>query len=190
MVGHSIHWFPLGVAGLLAVLATWLNQITHQPDIRDDGGFAHEPDTIVAKFNALAFDAEGRPLHRLSAEKLTHYLDDDTTELEGPRFSVLDRQRLRSEVMARRGQISTNGQHVHFIGAVHLVRYGRDEGPPATLDTEYLWITPDANLMRTQEPVILRQGGAEIRAGALRADTQSKELTLSGGVRGTYEKTR
>jgi lipopolysaccharide export system protein LptC len=186
--GHQIHWLPLALAGLLALLAVWLNQLTHRPVLEDHGGFAHEPDTIVTRFNALAFDAEGRPLHRLTAEKLVHYMDDDTTEIVNPRFSVLEGERLQSEVTARRGQISTNGQHVHLLGEVRMKRYNPAGDAPMTLDTDYLWITPDANLMRTDRTVTLRQGKTVITAGSMLANTKNKELTLSQGVRGHYEK--
>lgn len=188
--GHQVHWLPLGLVTLLALLGMWLNQLTHRPVVEDNGGFAHEPDTIVKNFNALAFDQGGRPLHRLSAARLVHYMDDDTTELESPRFSVLERNSIRSEVTARRGQVSGNGQHVHFLGDVRLTRQDPDARSPLELETEYLWITPDAGIMQTHKPVTLKQGRAVITAGRLLVSDQNKEVTLSGGVHGSYEKTR
>ncbi|MEW5770649.1 MAG: LPS export ABC transporter periplasmic protein LptC [Pseudomonadota bacterium] len=188
--GHQVHWLPLALAALLAMLALWLNQLTHRPAHVDDGGFEHTPDTIVEDFQALAFDQAGQPLHRLSAARLTHYLDDDTTELEQPRFSVLDKDSARVEVTARRGQVSSNGQHVHLLGDVHMSRQGQGAKAPITLDTDYLWITPDAGVMRTDKPVTVRQGQSTISAGGMLAYNQRKEVTLSGGVRGNYEQTR
>jgi lipopolysaccharide export system protein LptC len=189
MGGHQVHWLPLGLVTLLALLGMWLNQLTHRPVVVDNGGFAHEPDTIVKNFNALAFDREGRPLHRLSATRLVHYMDDDTTELDSPRFSVLARDRVRSEVTARRGQVSSNGQHVHLLGDVRLSRLGPGDQAPLTLETEYLWIIPDAGIMQTHKPVTLKQGRAVIMAGNLLVNDPNKEVTLSGGVHGSYAKT-
>jgi lipopolysaccharide export system protein LptC len=189
MGGHQVHWFPLGLTGLLALLGLWLNQLTHRPVVVDNGGFNHEPDTIVENFNALAFNQAGNPLHRLEATRLTHYMDDDTTVLEMPRFSILDRENARSEVTAKRGQVSTNGQHIHFLGNVRLTRKNQGTRQPLTLETEYLWVTPDTGIMQTDKPVTLKQGGTTINAGKLLANDQSKELTLSGGVHGSYEKT-
>ena len=184
--GHQVHWLPLGLAMLLALLDFWLNQLTHRLVMEDNGGFAHEPDTIVENFNALAFDQMGRPLHALRAKRLVHYMDDDTTELQAPRFSVLDQDGARAEASARRGQVSGNGQHVHLLGDVLLTR--REEGRlPITLETEYLWITPDTGIMQTDKPVTLKQGRAAITAGRLLVNEQRKEVTLSGGVHGRYE---
>lgn len=185
--GHHVHWPPLVLAGLLALLAFWLNQLTRQPVLEDNAGFEHEPDTIVENFNALAFDNDGQPIHALQAKRLVHYMDDDTTELQVPHFSILDKdEAVRTEARARRGMVSSNGQHVHFLGEVHLVR--REEGRQAiTLETEYLWITPDAGIMQTDKPVTLKQGRALIKAGQLMLNEQQKELTLSGGVHAHYE---
>ena len=187
--GHQVHWLPLGLVTLLALLGMWLNQLTHRPVVVDNGGFAHEPDTIVKNFNARAFNREGHPLHQLSAARLTHYMDDDTTVLESPRFRTLDRNNARAEVTADRGQVSSNGQHVHFLGDVRFTR--QDQGPraPISLETEYLWITPDAGIMQTDKPVVLKQGRAVITAGNLLVNDKKKEVTLSGGVHGSYEKT-
>ena len=190
MGGHQVHWLPLGLVGLLALLGVWLNQLTHRPVVEDNGGFNHEPDTIVENFNALAFNRDGRPLHRLKATRLTHFMDDDTTVLELPRFSVLDQDSAHAEVTAKRGQISTNGQHIHFLGDVQVTRQSQGAQLPLTLETEYLWITPDTGIMRTDKPVILKQGKAVINAGKLLANNRSMEITLSGGVHGSYEKTR
>lgn len=190
MGGHQVHWLPLGLAGLLALLGLWLNQLTHRPVVVDNGGFNHEPDTIVENFDALAFNQAGNPLHRLKAARLTHFMDDDTTVLETPRFSVLDLDSARTEVTARRGQVSNNGQHIHFLGDVRLTRKNQEGRPPLTLETEYLWVTPDTGIMRTDKPVTLKQGGTTIHAGKLLANNQNKEIALSGGVHGSHEKTR
>jgi lipopolysaccharide export system protein LptC len=188
--GHQVHWLPLMLAALLALLAMWLNQLTHRPVVVDNGGFAHEPDTIVTNFSALAYNKEGHPLHRLHATRLVHYMDDDTTVLETPSFSVMARDRVRSKVTAQRGQVSGNGQHVHFLGDVRLTRQGEGASPPMTLTTEYLWITPDAGIMQTDKPVTLTQGRAIITAGRMLANDQTKMLSLSGGVHGSYEPNR
>jgi lipopolysaccharide export system protein LptC len=187
--GHQVHWLPLGLVAMLALLGGWLNQVTHRPVAEDNGGFAHEPDTIVKNFNALAFNRDGHPLHRLSATRLIHYMDDDTTILESPHFSVLEQDSVRSQVTARRGQISSNGQHVHFLGDVVLTREAQGASAPITLKTEYLWITPDAGIMQTDKPVTLTQGKSVITAGQLLVNDKDKEVSLSGGVHGSYEKT-
>lgn len=82
--GHHIHWPPLALAALLALLGFWLNLVGVRPNIVDNAGFGHDPDYVVERFDALAFDVRGEPRHRLAAERMTHYMDDDTTVLDNP----------------------------------------------------------------------------------------------------------
>ncbi len=184
-LGYHVHWPPLGLALLLALLGFWLNQVAVQTPYVDDGGFAHEPDYVIEQFNALAFDLQGRPRHRLVAERMTHYMDDDTTVLEQPVFTSLDTQ-IPMQLKSQRAQMSADGRHVYFLGQVHVVRQGRNGQMPTTLDTEYLHVTPDERIMRSNKLVTLRQGASVITANALFVDDANQRLTLSGGVKGTH----
>lgn len=184
-VGYHVHWPPLGLALLLALLGFWLNHVADHTSFVDDTGFAHEPDYIVERFDALAFDLQGRPRHRLVAERMTHYMDDDTTVLEKPVFLSLDPQ-LPVEVKSMRAQMSADGKQVYFLDQVHVVRRGLNGQMPTTLDTEYLHVTPDDRIMRTNKFVTLRQGASVITANQMLVDDNNKLLTLSGGVKGSH----
>ena len=174
------------MAAFLAILGFWLNHLTGGSAHVDQGGFAHEPDTIVENFNALTYDEAGKPWHRLSAAKLTHYMDDDTTTLDKPRFNLLVSSQTPTEVSADRGHVSGDGENVHFLGNVQLTRHSADSAP-LNLQTEYLWITPSAGIMRTDKRVTLQQGSAIVTAQAMLINNKSKQFTLSGGVKGHYE---
>lgn len=187
MGGNHIHGLPLLLAGVLAALALWLNQLTQRPQWVAPDALAQQPDTIVQQFSAVAFDAQGRPAHRLSAERLVHYLDDATTHLTAPRFELLDANAVRLVVSAQRGQISTDGQHVHLIGQVRATRHVPGQPAPSRLATEYLWLTPDSGEMRTNQAITLSHDGATIHAGGMLANMQGNELHLFGRVRGVYE---
>ncbi len=185
-LGYHVHWPPLGLALILALLAFWLNQVSDQTTYVDDGGFAHEPDYMVERFNALEFDLQGRPRHRLAAERMIHYMDDDTTVLEQPHFTSLD-SAVPVEVTSKRAQMSGDGKHVHFLEQVHVVRAGQEGAANVTLDTEYLHVTPDERIMRSNQFVTLRQGASVLTANSLLIDDTNKLLTLSGGVKAVVE---
>ena len=183
--GFHIHWQPLVLALLLALLGFWLNQVSERTPYVDDSGFAHEPDYIIEHFNALSFDVNGRRLHRLKAERMTHYMDDDTTVLDSPVFTSLDPV-LPVEVTSKRAQMSADGRHVYFIAQVHVERRSLEGQMPISLDTEYLHVTPDERTMRTDKLVTLRQGASIITANQMLFDDMNKVITLSGGVKGVH----
>lgn len=184
--GFHVHWPPFVLALLLALLAFWLNQVSVHTPYVDDAGFAHEPDYIVENFDALSFDLQGRPRHRLQAAHMTHYMDDDTTVLTTPIFTSLAPDN-RVQVTAQRAQMSADGRHVYFLQNVQIVRHGVAGEAPATLATEYLHVTPDERLLRTDKPITLRQGSTLISADQMRLDDLNKQLTLSGNVVAKYQ---
>lgn len=186
-LGFHVNWPPLVLALLLALLGFWLNQVAVHAPYVDDAGFSHEPDYFVEQFNAMAFDTKGKPRYRLIAEKMTHYMDDDTTVLQGPVFVSLD-PLLPAEVRSQRAQISTDGKQVYFLNKVHVVRGGLDGQIPALLDTEYLHVSPDERRMRTNRFVTLRQGASVMSANQLLIDDVSKVFSLSGGVKAVFER--
>ena len=181
-------WFPLVIAGGLVILTAWLGQLAQAPQARGDGAFGHDPDYFVEDFNATAFDVAGAPRYRLNAVRMTHYLDDDTAELVAPRF-VREGGAGMARVVVRslRGLVSPDGEDVYFLGDVRMLQERPNGGTPLELTTEYLRVIPDIDLIRTNKPVLLKDGRGELRGGAMVADGKRRTLELTGRVKGVYE---
>jgi lipopolysaccharide export system protein LptC len=186
--GHHVHWLPLGLAALIALLGFWLNQVAERPEVQDSAGFAHDPDYIVDYFKVQTFDIAGKPRHLLTARRMLHYMDDDTTELQLPQFHLTGADQATVEVRANRGLIFGDLDSVHFLGDVQATREATQDQSAFKLTGEHLRVVPDAGILSSDKPVTLRQGKSVIRAGGLYADEHNKRLELTGGVRGLYEK--
>lgn len=185
---HHPSSLPLSIILVLLVLTHWLGRLAELPVQEDMRGFGHDPDYTVEHFQAVAFDASGQPRYRLSADKMVHYMDDDTTTLDQPRFVREADTRPRITARSSRGLISPNGQDVYFLGSVVIEQEAASRQEAATLTTEFLHVVPDANLMRTDKPVVMHQGSSVVTAGGMKADGNRHTLELVGGVRGLYEK--
>ncbi|MCS6787494.1 MAG: LPS export ABC transporter periplasmic protein LptC [Thiobacillaceae bacterium] len=181
---HS--WLPLILAAALAALAWWLNQIASRPLTMSEAAFRHEPDLIIDRFAATAYDHQGYPRYVLSAEQLRYYPDDETTELTGPHFRMQARAAPSVQALAQRGLISPRGEHVHLLGQVQVIRAATAQTPELTMTTEYLHVTPEAQLLQTDKPVELRQGGTHLRADRMVLDGRARRLELAGGVKAVY----
>jgi lipopolysaccharide export system protein LptC len=186
--GHHVHWMPLGLAALIALLGVWLNHLAERPQVEDNTGFVHEPDTIVEHFKVQTFDTAGRPLHLLTARRMLHYMDDDTSELDLPLFRLTSTDQPPVEVRARRGLVFGDRRSVHFLGDVQATREATADQLALTLTGEHLRVVPEAGILNSDKPVTLRQGQSVIHAGGLYVDEPKKRLELTGGVRGLYEK--
>lgn len=192
--GHLQHsrdfWFPLAIVGGLVILTAWLGQLAEAPQVSGDGAIGHDPDYFVEDFDATAFDASGAPRYRLNAVRMTHYMDDDTAELEAPRFVREGLGMARVVVRSLRGLVSPEGESVYFLGDVRMLQERLDGGSPMELTTEYLRVIPDLNLIRTEKPVRLKDGHGELRGGAMVADGKRRTLVMTGRVKGVYENHR
>lgn len=187
MIQSSTAWWPLILAALLAALSLWLNQLTQPPPGDSDGGFGHDPDLVVENFVATAFDRQGHPRYTLSAARMVHYMDDDTTTLEVPHFEQHTPDAPAIWADARRGLVSANGDHVHLLDEVSMTRAAHQGMPELVMTTDYLHVTPEAESMRTDKPVRLRQGASWLEAESLYFDAKARILDLKGSVKGSYE---
>lgn len=180
-------WLPLAIAAVMAGVAYWLNHLASQPLPSDDAAFRHDPELIIDRLVATAFDQDGAPRYTLSAARLVYYADDETTELTSPRFQHRAATSATISAEAERGFVSANGDHVHLLGGVRLTRAATVTTPQLVLTTDYLQITPEAEAMRTHTPVEVRQGASFMRADRLYLDGKARTLELVGNVKGIYE---
>lgn len=185
----SAAWLPLFLAAALAGLTWWLNHATTIADKQDNGGFSHTPDYYLDNFSATAFDAKGKPLHVLHASHMVHYMDDDTTSLSEPHYEQHGPAGPKVSVQARRGMVSGNGDHVHFLDDVRLDR-AADNGHAMELRTSYLHVIPDAQQMMTNKPLEIHLGKSTLSAAGMYADGKQGTISFAGRVRGTYHVSR
>jgi lipopolysaccharide export system protein LptC len=187
MTAAPASWLPLAVVAVMATVAYWLNHLASRPLPENDAAFRHDPELIVDNLVATAFDSAGNARYVLSAARMLHYTDDETTELTAPRFEHRSANAPMISAEAARGFISTHGEHVHLLDRVRLTRAATAATPELVLSTDYLQITPEAEVMRTDRPVELRQGASSIRADNLLLDGKARSLELKGNVKGIYE---
>lgn len=188
--GYHVHWLPLGFAALLALLSAWLNQVAERPLVQDNAGFSHDPDYIVERFRVQTYDLSGSPRHRLIAQLMIHYMDDDSSDLEQPQALLTSSGKAPITVTARRGVILGDRESVHFLGDAQATRAATPDQDAFSLAGEHLRVVPDAGILSSDVPVTFSQGKSVIHAGGLYVDEHNKRLELTGGVRGLYEKTR
>ncbi len=181
----QVHWPPLGIACLLARGAYWLNHEAQRSLAVDDPSFSLTPDYRIRNFDATTFDVSGRPKYNLIATHLSHIATDDSTELTDPRYRTFNPENPVS--VASKRALMLGASTIHFFGDVHVIRKN-PESEPMLMDTEHLVVHPELDTMSTEKFVTLRQGKSITTAGGgLKADQTTKQVTLVGGVRGTYE---
>lgn len=182
------YWFPLLIVGGLVVLTAWLGQLAdRRPATANTAVLGHNPDYFVDNLRATAYDVAGVPRYHLTASKMVHYMDDNTTSLENPVFLRDGPGVPRVQAVSDHGKVSPDGKIVYLIDDVRVTQDSLSGGLPIDLTTQYLKVVPDADQLSTDRPVVLRQGTSVVTGNTMAADGKERTLQLSGRVKGLYE---
>ena len=173
--------FPLALMLALALLTFYLERT-----VRDDESppalRRHDPDYVVTNFTTTTYTGEGAVETVMSAERMVHYPDDDTTELFAPRVVYAKPQQPRFSVRAKRGELSRDGDEIFLYGDVVLVRDAAANRPEARMTTEFLHVLRDRSLVRTDRLVKIVEGGRSLEGRGMEYNNASRELVLRADV--------
>lgn len=180
---HSANLLPLMLLTFLAALTFWLERSTQGDGAASKGNGRHDPDFIVSGLNMRHFNLDGSLKHALTAQKMLHYPDDDSTLVIDPSLTFAHAPPTR--LSARQARISQDGKEVRLSDEVRMVR-DADGGAPALLaTTSELLVYPDDEIARSDSPVTITQGRSVIMGTGIEVDNRAHILKLMGRVRGT-----
>ena len=137
-----------------AAFSWWLAEQAGPPAVQQ--AERHGPraiDYYVTNLDVTRMTAEGSPAHRLRAQKLRHFTDDDTTELQQPHLTVYQREAPPWEVNAERAWVSPDGSLLLLAGEVLLEREGDADDRPMRILTRELRVRPQQDYAETDEKV-------------------------------------
>jgi len=189
MTGERLSaWFPLLLLGALAGLTFWLDRAVQLPDA---GGnvLRHEPDYIVDQLSAVQMGADGRTKSTLTAKKMLHYPDDDSTVLTMPHWVSYEADAPPLTVTSRDGLVSSNGENIYFRDNVRVVRAAHGEHSELVLETSILHVIPNKNIAQTDQPVRITDANTVVNAIGLELNSETHVLKLLSQVKGTYHET-
>lgn len=178
--------FPLALMTSLALLTFWLER-TVQEDPRPPQLRRHDPDYIVTNFTTTTYNRDGAAESVLSAERMLHYPDDDSTELLAPRVMQAKPDEPRYTVRADRGALSREGDEIFLYDNVVLVREAEEDRPEARMTTDFLHILRDRSLVRTDKAVKIVEGTRAISGRGMEYNNESRELRLASDVVARFE---
>jgi lipopolysaccharide export system protein LptC len=123
----------------------------------------------------------------LSAAKMIHYPDDDSTELVDPRVVQHKASDSRMAVSAERGMVSRDGEEIFLYDNVLLVREATAEHPEARLSTSFLHVVQDRTLVRTDRDVFMQEGPRSLSGRGMEYNYGSGQLELRANVHGKFD---
>ena len=190
MNSRLLIWAPLLMLLLLAALTWWLDSKVQPLAPKRDGSSRHDPDYIVENFTATRMSKEGTPRYILTAKKMVHYPDDDTTHLEYPVFRHLEDGKPEINITANQGLLTSGGEDAYFTGDVKVVRKAWKSDPELKAFTSFLHVIPDQDLAKTDKPVTLTEPHSVVTAVGLELNSETRVLKLLSNVKGHYDKSK
>jgi LPS export ABC transporter protein LptC len=191
---------PIGIAVVVAVIAGAYfigrsgrgnNDLNaNAPQLLDPGYAARDAEVIET-------GDDGRERYRLTAETIRQHSDTGVIELHGLAMNYRPTEVAGADatppaattlrdwhVTADRGAVQANGDQVTLDGNVRVQGPAPGTGLPVELITEVLFMSMNAEVIRTEAPVVVSYSGHRITAVGLYADLKARKLRLESDVHG------
>jgi len=179
--------FPLLLMLALAAATFWLERAVQAPEYDKSGKLRHDPDFIAEDFGITKMSVAGKPEYSLSAARMLHYPDDETTDIVAPRLVQRHDDDAPVVISAERGKISRNGDEASFSGDVVVVREARAGRDELRVETEYLQVIPDHDFARTDKPVVITEGRSRLAGVGMEFNNKTRQFALLSRVRGRFD---
>lgn len=180
-------WIPLLPLLLLLAATYWLNLQVQSPDSAAGNNMRHDPDYMMDNFTATTLDAQGKIRFVMSAQKMLHYPDDDTTHLEAPRLASLSSEKPPLRMSALNGEISHKGDEVFLRNEVVIVRPAHLNRSELTFTTNYLHVLPNSGMVNTDQPVTMVDASTRLNAIGMELDNNAHTIKFLSQVKTVYE---
>lgn len=190
MLKHPI-LLPIALLMFLALLTFWISQAVQEQTRHINEMKRHDPDYLMYDFVSSRTDAQGHTRYALAASQLSHFPDNNTSELTRPRFTQFGQDKPYTQIQGQRGVVYNNGKLVEFSRQVKVFRSATATKGAMALETEALTIEPDQEVARTTLPVVIRQQPATvITARGMRFDKRAETIELFNRVHVHYERAK
>lgn len=180
-------WLPLLPLLLLLAATYWLNLQVQSTTSAAGKNLRHDPDYMIDNFTATTLDEQGKIRFVMSAKKMWHYPDDDSTHLDAPRLESLTSERPPVRMFALNGEISSKGDEVFLRNDVTIVRPAYADKSELTLNTDYLHVVPNKDIVNTDQPVKMFDANTTLNAVGMELDNKARTIKFLSRVKTVYE---
>jgi lipopolysaccharide export system protein LptC len=175
---------------LLAILAGATYYLAEMSD-RGPGGSAsrkitHEPDYFVERFAMTRLNSKGEPIFKMSAERLNHFPDDDTSEFVKPLLVSLDPNSPLLTLRSDRGRSTSEGVETHLYDNVLLTRAPIADNPELRIESDYVLLLSEEDIARTHRPVRVTFGDSFLTGVGMEFNNASRQLEVKSHVHGLW----
>ena len=186
MMGRLSRWLPLLPLLLLLAASYWLSLQVQPTAPGSNSNLRHDPDYMIDNFTATTLDAQGKIRFVMSAKKMWHYPDDDSTHLEAPRLESFTPEHPPMRMSAQNGEISHKDDDVYLHDDVTIVRPAYANRSELTFKTNYLHVVPNKEIADTNQAVTLVDARTSVNAVGMELDNKAHTIKFLSQVKTVY----
>lgn len=186
-------WAMVAMLGVVALGSFWLLDVLRRSGDGEQVRSAEraEPDYYVEKFNFVKLSNIGQANYHITGEKLVHIPRGDNFEISQPRIDSFDENQSPVHIRADRAVIEQKSTEVfpkrehdivHLFDNVTMEKQDGNKDRFMHLQTDYLLLLPDENIVKTDKAVHIETATADTRAIGLIADNANQKLELMSDV--------
>lgn len=185
-------WLPILLMAALALFTFWLvRQTAALAPEPAPSPLGHTPDYEMRGFSIRQYTAPGAPPSIVEGDRVRHYPDTDTFEIDGVRLRWFDDDGRVTRVTARRATMDPARDEIVLKEQGHLERPAQ----PGVEQGLELWgddlvFDTEAQTLRSEKRVDIRYGAHQFQSGGVVYDHREQHLELRGGVQGTVRPAR
>lgn len=135
---------------VFGVFSWWLLK-TSEPDEERMDVPLHSADFFSVGYTKIEMDSQGLLKSRLDADKMTHFSDDETTELDKPVMTFYKTDTPTWIIRSETGLRPADGKVLFLNGKVFINREQAPGVTPIKVNTTNLRVKPDENYAETDE---------------------------------------
>lgn len=171
---------------LAAATTSWLAYYAYWSPVLTISPTTNHPDAYMENVVALILDKQGKPSMKIVAPKMTHYTEQDTTQLVSPIFTIYRKSPNPWYIESRYAKAINGMERLHFREQV-IIHHAADLANPATLiKTNTLLVKPNAQTAETSDKITMEQPSLTVNAIGLIADLNTGNIKLLSNAQGIY----
>lgn len=191
LVDLASAYLPLLLMALLAGGTWWL--VRHSSDSGSAAPAAvvrHEPDYEMSQFMIQRFGPTGDLQTQIEGDRLRHYPDDDTLEIDTARIRSIAADGLVTTATSRRAISNGDGSEVQLLGDARVLRPATEKEEAVEFRSEFLHAFRNIEQVRSHLPVVVTQGTSVVRADGMNYDNLARVIDLQGRTSATFDEKR
>jgi lipopolysaccharide export system protein LptC len=192
-------WLAVIVLAVLTLISFWMLELMRRNDTDGNSRSSarSEPDYYVEKFSFIRLPNNGQANYHITGDKLSHQPLNDAFDIQQPRIHSFDTDKVALNIRADHAVIEQKNlqinpirenDQIHLQGNVQAERPKTASSTYMKLQSEYLLLLPNENIMKTDQIVSLFTNSAEIHAIGMIADNATQQIRLLSKVRASFNK--